>query len=326
MRIIKYNKGIVPAALPAGKPGKLCENSIAHKLRIGKKVIAVELDSPAGDVDTDEYMSGVSVLKRAGADAITIADCPMAQARIDSSLMACKIKREMGITSIPHMTCRDRNLNATKALLFGLQAEGVDNVLVVTGDPVPVENRGEIKTLFSYDSTALAGHISELNKTVFSRPFHIYSALNINAVNFDSELRRAKKKIQNGVTVFMTQPVLSKAAAVNLKRAHDILPAKILGGIMPIVSYRNACYLDSKVSGIRVSREIIEQYRDLNKEQAYELAVNLSAETALAIEEWCDGYYIITPFNRIDIVEKVILRILSLIEQPAELTRQYMKL
>ena len=65
-------------------------------------------------------MNDAEYLKEQGIDAITIADCPIARARVDSSLLACKLHRELGIDVIPHMTCRDRNINATKALLFGL--------------------------------------------------------------------------------------------------------------------------------------------------------------------------------------------------------------
>ncbi|MCD8216488.1 MAG: homocysteine S-methyltransferase family protein, partial [Clostridiales bacterium] len=99
------------------------ESLFWNKLQAGEKVIAVELDSPA-DADVVKFMKGAWELKGAGADIITIADCPIARARMDSSLLACKIRRELSMDALPHMTCRDRNLNATKALLFGLYAEG----------------------------------------------------------------------------------------------------------------------------------------------------------------------------------------------------------
>ena len=76
---------------------------------------------------------------------ITIADCPVGRPRADSCLLACKLKRELGVEPLPHMTCRDRNLNAIKALLLGLSMEDVHNVLLVTGDPVPSESRDEGK-------------------------------------------------------------------------------------------------------------------------------------------------------------------------------------
>ena len=96
----------------------------------------VELDPPRS-ADIGGFMEGARQLEQEGADAITIADCPIGRARMDSSLLACKLSRELGIEALPHMTCRDRNVNATKALLLGLSMENVHNVLVVTGDPIP---------------------------------------------------------------------------------------------------------------------------------------------------------------------------------------------
>ncbi|MCC8356616.1 MAG: homocysteine S-methyltransferase family protein, partial [Oscillospiraceae bacterium] len=111
-------------------------NPLWDKLAAGKRVVAVELDPPADD-DIAPFLEGVRALRDAGADAVTIADCPIGRPRADSSLLACKVKRELGMEPLPHMTCRDRNMNATKALLLGLSMEDVHNVLLVTGDPIP---------------------------------------------------------------------------------------------------------------------------------------------------------------------------------------------
>ena len=95
-------------------------NPLRRKLQRKQPVIAVEFDPPA-NCEIERFMNHVEFLKEAGVDAVTIADCPIARARVDSSLIACKLHRELGLDVIPHMTCRDRNINATKALLFGLQ-------------------------------------------------------------------------------------------------------------------------------------------------------------------------------------------------------------
>jgi len=283
----------------------IVKNLLLEKLKIGKKIIAVELDPPI-DTGIEFFMNSAKTLKEQGVDAITIADCPVARVRVDSSLLACKLKRELDITTIPHMTCRDRNINATKALLLGLSIEGVNNVLVVTGDPVPSADRDEVKAMFSFNSAMLAGYITDLNDTTFSSPFNICGALNVNAINFQSQLLHAKKKIENGVTMFLTQPILTKQAVQNLKLARNELPVKILGGIIPIVSYRNACFMNNEISGISVSEEIIEQYKDISKEEASILAIKISTEIAQEIYPYADGFYLITPFKRIDIISKII--------------------
>jgi methionine synthase I (cobalamin-dependent)/5,10-methylenetetrahydrofolate reductase len=280
-------------------------NILLEKINNGKKIIVVELDPPA-DTKIDFFMNSAKSLKEQGVDAITIADCPIARARVDSSLLACKIKRELDMTVIPHMTCRDRNINATKALLLGLNIEGVNNVLVVTGDPIPTAQRDEIKGIFNFNSVLLANYIRNLNETVFSAPFNICGALNVNARNFDAQLEKAKRKIKNGMTMFLTQPILTENALENLKIARKELEAKILGGIIPIVSYKNACFMNNEIPGINVSEEIIESYKGVSKEKASELAVEISAKVANKITPYVDGYYIITPFKRIDIVSEII--------------------
>lgn len=286
----------------------ISKNKLLEKLKVGKKIIAVELDPPI-DTDIEFFMSSAKKLKDHGVDAITIADCPIARARVDSSLLACKIKRELDITPIPHMTCRDRNINATKALLLGLNIENIDNVLVVTGDPIPSAERDEIKAMFSFNSSILANYIKTLNENTFNTPFNILGALNINAINFDSQLKHAKIKIENGVTMFLTQPVLTEQALINLRKAKEILPAKILGGIIPVVSYRNACFMNNEISGITVSQNIIDLYKDTSKEESTKLAINISTQIAKEIEPYVDGYYIITPFKRIDIICDIIANI-----------------
>ena len=287
-----------------GVPGV---NTLAEKLSSGKRVIAVELDPPADD-DVSPFLEGVRVLRDVGADAITIADCPIGRPRADSSLLACKVRRELGVEPLPHMTCRDRNLNATKALLLGLSMEGVHNVLLVTGDPIPTENRDEVKSVFNFNSRKLARYVSGLNEHL-TTPFQIFGALNVNAKNFDMQLKIAREKEENGVAGFLTQPVLSREALDNLKRAREVLNGKILGGIFPVVSYRNACFLNNEIAGMRVCGEIIELYKDKDRDEAEAAAVTISVRVAQEILPYTDGVYMMTPFHRVALVSRIIQKI-----------------
>lgn len=282
------------------------ENDFAVKLSQGERVIVVELDPPVMP-EIDGFMEGAARYKKAGADAIDIADCPIARARIDSSLLACKVKRELNMTAIPHMTCRDRNMNATKALLLGLNVEGVNNVLTVTGDPVPLAQRQEVKTVFSYHSAVLAKHINTLNETVFpENPFLVSGALNINARQFDSQLTHAMRKIENGVSVLFTQPVMTKRGLENLKRARRELPVKLLAGLIPVVSYRNACFMQHEIAGIDVDERILALYEGKDREEGERLAERIVLEIAAQTREFSDGFYLITPFQRIALIERIL--------------------
>ena len=267
------------------------QNPLAGKLKKGQKLIAVELDPPS-NCDIDKFMNH--------------ADCPIARARVDSSLLAAKVKRELGLEVIPHMTCRDRNINATKALLFGLQIEHIHNVLVVTGDPIPHAERNEIKAVFNFNSQILANYIHDLNETLFPSPFLLYGALNINAVNFKAELAKAKQKEACGIQAFMSQPVLTKQALDNLRLAKQELSSYILGGIIPIVSHRNGMYMNNEIAGICVDEQMLALYEGKSREEAEALAVRISQAIVDEMQEIVDGYYIITPFQRISIVKEIV--------------------
>ena len=270
-----------------------------------RKPFAVELDPPE-NADVSKFMDGARKLQEYGANLITVADCPVARARIDSSLMACKIRRELSMDAMPHMTCRDRNLNATQALLLGLCAEGINKVLVVTGDPIPAANRDEVKSVYNFNSRKLIRYVDGLNQTVLPNPFRVFAALNLNVRNIGVQMDIALKKEQNGALAFLTQPVLSPEALKNLQIARETLRGRILGGIMPVVSERNARFMNSEIAGITVDEKIIELYRGADREKGEELAVEISTEIAGQIAPYVDGFYVITPFGRTGLVGRII--------------------
>ena len=290
----------------AQPPEKGCRSRILRRLEQGRRITLVELDPPRS-ADIGGFMEGARQLEQAGADAITIADCPIGRARMDSSLLACKLSRELGIEALPHMTCRDRNVNATKALLLGLSMENVHNVLAVTGDPIPTGDRGSVKSVYQFNSRVLAKFIRGLGESGEAEPFFVCGGLNINAVRFDSELDRAKEKMDCGVSAFLTQPVLSEQAALHLERARDELRgAKLIGGLFPVVSEKNARFLQSEVHGITVDEAVVRAYAGLDRAQGEDMAVRLCREAASRISPFVDGYYIMTPFQRVELVCRVI--------------------
>ena len=288
------------------------DDAFLRKLNAGKKVIAIELDSPK-DADLTNYLAGAKRLQAAGADLLTIADCPIARARMDSSLVACRVHRELGLCTRPHMTCRDRNLNATKALLLGLYAEGVREVLAITGDPIPTAERDEVKNVYQFNSRKLAQYIVSLagEGREMPSPMTVFGALNLNARNFEVELRRAGEKLENGMSGFLTQPVLSEQAVENLRRTRETLGerAKILAGIMPVVSQRNAIFMENEVNGIHVAEDIIEAFAGLDREQGEALGLEISLKMAREALPYADGFYLMTPFNRVALMERLIARL-----------------
>ena len=288
------------------------DDAFLRKLNAGKKVIAIELDSPK-DADLTNYLAGAKRLQAAGADLLTIADCPIARARMDSSLVACRVHRELGLCTLPHMTCRDRNLNATKALLLGLYAEGVREVLAITGDPIPTAERDEVKNVYQFNSRKLAQYIVSLagEGREMPSPMTVFGALNLNARNFEVELRRAAEKLENGMSGFLTQPLLSAQAVENLKKTRETLGerAKILAGILPVVSQRNAIFMENEVNGIHVDEAIIQKFEGLDRTAGEELGLEVSVQAAKAAAPYADGFYLMTPFNRVALMERLIARL-----------------
>ena len=300
-----------PGAVPAAHQPAETEDAFLCKLRSGQPVIAVELDSPK-TADLSDYLASARRLQQAGADILTIADCPVARARMDAALVACRVHRELGLCVLPHMTCRDRNLNATKALLLGLAAEGIGEVLAITGDPIPTAERDEVKSVYQFNSRKLAQYILSLaGEGGLPARMAVFGALNLGARNFAVELRRAEEKLACGMTGFLTQPVLSTQALENLRLARQTLGsrAKLLAGVLPVVSLRNAQFLDSEVNGIQVEPELLQRFAGLDKAAGEALGLEVAFGAAKAALPYADGLYLMTPFQRVGLMETLIARI-----------------
>lgn len=300
-----------PGAVPAAHQPAETEDAFLCKLRSGQPVIAVELDSPK-TADLSGYLASARRLQQAGADILTIADCPVARARMDAALVACRVHRELGLCVLPHMTCRDRNLNATKALLLGLAAEGIGEVLAITGDPIPTAERDEVKSVYQFNSRKLAQYILSLaGEGGLPARMAVFGALNLGARNFAVELRRAEEKLACGMTGFLTQPVLSTQALENLRLARQTLGsrAKLLAGVLPVVSLRNAQFLDSEVNGIQVEPELLQRFAGLDKAAGEALGLEVAFGVAKAALPYADGLYLMTPFQRVGLMETLIARI-----------------
>jgi len=274
----------------------------------GKKVIAVEL-APPQDCDCSFLLSAAGELKSCGADMITVSDSPLSRARADSLMIAAKIRREVGIEVLPHLCCRDKNHIALKAGILGAALEGINRVLVITGDP-PVQSNMRNPGVFSFNSFDLISFIASMNTDLFSgRPFLIGGALNVNAANFPVELERARKKIARGAGMLFSQPIFSEQAVKNFLLASRELDCALFAGILPVAGYRNALFLVNEVSGIEIPDAVMQSLKDKTPAQAAEISIAYSAGILEQVYDAADGFYIMTPLKRVDIVRGLIERI-----------------
>lgn len=274
-----------------------------------KKVVAVELDPPF-DANDDNIIACAHQLKKSGADIITMADSPMGRSRVDSILMSVKLMREAGVSVMPHVCCRDKNMIAMRSGLLGAYMNGIRNILVVTGDPIPSEHRQSTTGVFDYNSIQLMNYINEMNKEHFlEEPIFFGAALNYGRGPVDKVMERMKKKIQAGAGYFMTQPVFAEEDVDRIRYIKSKVDTKILCGIMPLVSYRNANFIKNEITGIHVPDWVVERYRpDMSKEEAEWVAAGIANEIIEKLSSFADGYYFMLPFNRVSLMDKILIK------------------
>ncbi len=282
------------------------ENKFRQKLEANEFVIAVELDPPYKP-NMQSLMSAAHLLQDVGVDVITIADSPLGRARADAMLMAAKIKQAIGMDVLPHMSLRDRNLIALRASLLGAHLFDVRNVLVVTGDPIPSDDRDEIKSVFNMNSINFMSYVSELNQGFGDDGFYMGGALNPYSANIDKTIERVLKKKASGAKYLMTQPVYNQQGIDNIIKIKEATGMKILGGIMPLVSLRNARFLHYEFPGITIPESVMNVFKEgMTREESEQVGVKVAIDIAREMKAHVDGFYFMTPFNRATMIEKVI--------------------
>lgn len=273
-----------------------------------KKLIAVELAPPANDND-EKILEAAKILKTMDIDVVTFPDSPSGRTRIDSVLMADKVKKETGLNVMPHICCRDKNAIAMRSLFMGAMINDISNFLLITGDPVPSMARQTVKQVFNFDSVGLMNIAKDMNVEMFTKYQLTYGgAINQGRKNLDVEINRVLKKMDSGAEFFFTQPVFSEEDAFRIQEIKDKTGARILCGIMPLISKKNALFMKNEISGVNVSDEIVNRYlENATKEENEKVAIELAKEMMGITKEFSDGYYFSFPFNRVGILEKILV-------------------
>lgn len=285
-----------------------------EKLNAGKeKVFVVELDAPF-DSQIEKFRKGIFALKENKVDMVTVSDSPMARSRADASLLAVFAKHCADLDIMPHIAMRDRNLIGLRSEILGAHINGIRDFLIITGDPVGPENRGKITGVFDMNSIRFMEYLRHMNEEIFGeKPVYYGGALNYAGTNIDAVVRRMQMKLEMGCSYFLTQPIFSDADIQRIRDLKKRVDAKIICGIMPIVSYRNALFLQNEMIGIHVDERIVSLYRpDMSREEAENVAVELSVHIAEKLSDVADGYYLMTPFHRVELVNRIITKIRSL--------------
>jgi methionine synthase I (cobalamin-dependent)/5,10-methylenetetrahydrofolate reductase len=299
---------------PAGPAPTSERSALARKLAAKEFVVSVEIDPPRG-ARPKKMIEGAVLLKRAGVDTINVADSPMARIRMSSIALASMISSQVGIETILHFTCRDRNLMGIQSDLMGAHALGIRNVLALTGDPPRAGDYPNMTAVFDTDSIGLLRILRRMNEGVdfhgnsIGEPtgFYLGCAVNPTADNFDRELERFDKKIEAGAEFAMTQPVYEVETLARFLKAIQAVGRQripILLGLLPLQSYRHAEFLHNEVPGIHVPEHARAAMKAAG-DRGIEVGVEMCRELLLQARDLVEGAYLMPSFGRYEVVARV---------------------
>lgn len=274
-----------------------------------RPTVIVELDTPK-HLDTELFFENIGKLDEAHIDAVTLADNSLATVRVSNIAAASLIKQQYDIEPLVHITCRDRNLIGLQSHLLGLSLIGVSEILAITGDPSKVGHLPGATNVYDVNSKGLTELALRFNQGINvdgdalkkHTNFNIAGAFDPNVRKLDGAVKRLEKKVAAGMSYFITQPVYSKEKIKEVYEATKHLDTPLFIGIMPIASYNNALFLHNEVPGIKMSEDVLNQFKAVkdDKEKTKELSLRLSKELIDTVHEYFNGLYLITPFQRID--------------------------
>jgi homocysteine S-methyltransferase len=280
---------------------------LARAMADGRFVVSVEMLPPRGH-DLEKTLASARILHDAGIDAINIPDGPRATARMSPMAMAVRLEREIGIETIIHYCCRDRNLLGMQSDLLGAHALGLRNVLVITGDPPKLGDYPDATAVFDVDSIGLTNMVTRLNRALdvggnpIGQPTSFYVACGVNpgSPDLDRELARFEWKVGAGAQFCVTQPVFDVAALLAFLERIRHVRIPVIAGVWPLASYRNAEFMNNEVPGVTVPPSVLERMRSADtKEKARAEGVAIAQESLEALLPYVQGVQISAPFGRV---------------------------
>ena len=293
---------------------KFEKSRLANKLLRKEFISMVELVSPRG-VSPQREIEKARKLYHFGIDAINIPDGPRASARMSALAMATILQREVGIESVLHIACRDRNVIGMQSDLLGAWALGIRNILAITGDPPKLGNYPDATAVFDVDAIGLTNLISRLNHGLdlagnpIGEPtgFNIAVGVNPGAINLDEELRRLDWKIEAGAEYMITQPVFDIKILERFIKRVEYVKLPLISGLWPLVSFRNAEFMNNEVPGATVPKDIMDRMRKTNtKEEGFNEGIAIAKETFNSIKSEINGIQLAAPLGRIEAIFKIL--------------------
>ena len=305
---VPHDKPVEP--LPFGERSKF-----AGKLSRKEFVTSVEIVPPRG-VDASKMLRDTKSLKDAGVDAVNVPDGPRAQSRMGALLTSLLIEQQVGIETVTHYCCRDRNLLGMLSDLLGAAAIGLRNMLIITGDPPKMGPYPNATAVFDIDSIGLTNLVRNLNHGLdpggnsIGAPtqFAIGVGVNPGAIDVDHELKRFAWKVEAGAEYAITQPVFDVEQLESFLAKMDGARIPIIAGVWPLVSLRNAEFLANEVPGVTVPPHIIERMRkanDKSKEHGVKEGIAIAREMLERVRPSVQGVQVSAPFGKVELALEV---------------------
>lgn len=303
---------------PLGEPPvPLAERSrFGEKLARGEWTVSVEVLPPVG-LDPSRVLERIAALEGRGVDVVNIPDGPRATVRMSNGALASLVRQHTRMEPLLHLCARDRNLLALQGDLLGAHAQGIHNLVVITGDPPKVGDYPDATAVFDVDSVGLLGMASGLNrgidpagKAIGARTrFVLATGAEPAALDFEREVRRLYDKRDAGAEVVMTQPVFDLEVLERFLDATHDLGLPILVGILPLASSKNAEFLHKNVPGMRIPDAVRARMASVSDGiQAREEGINIAAEALRTLRQRVQGVYLMPPFGRVESAVSVLER------------------
>ena len=306
------------AATPGGTEAvPLAERSSwGKKIATGKFVSSVEIVPPKG-VDPAPMLAQCRALKAAGVDAVNVPDGPRAQSRMGVLPSALLIEREVGLETVIHYCCRDRNLLGMLSDILGAAAGGLRNILVITGDPPKMGPYPDSTAVFDIDSIGLTNLVYRLNHGLdpgnnpIGAPTKWVIGVGVNpaAVDLDRELSRFHWKVDAGAEFAVTQPVFDPAQLELFLKRVESYRIPIVAGIWPLLSLRNAEFLANEVPGVSVPETVLARMRsaqEKGKDAALAEGVRIAKEMLAGVRGGVQGVQVSAPFGKVEVALEVL--------------------
>ncbi|MEP7383095.1 MAG: bifunctional homocysteine S-methyltransferase/methylenetetrahydrofolate reductase [Gemmatimonadota bacterium] len=306
-----------PVRHPGVTPVPLAERSRwGAKIATGAFVTSVEIVPPRG-VDASRMLDDVRALKLAGVDAVNVPDGPRAQSRMGAMMTSLLIEQQVGIETVCHYACRDRNLLGMLSDLLGAAAMGLHNLLVITGDPPKMGPYPDATAVFDIDAIGLTNLVSHLNRGLdpgghpIGAPTRYVIGVGVNPAAIDPahERKRFAYKVDAGAEFAITQPVFDPRQLEHFLREVESTRIPIVAGIWPLVSLRNAEFLANEVPGVVVPDEVLDRMRRANQrsaDHAIAEGVAIGQEMLALVRHEVQGVQVSAPFGKVALALEVL--------------------